>query len=62
MFRCQACKEISKPKEKMFKLVTEKREVTYHNFSREGGLKETSGVETVKEISLCGPCFEVNHG
>lgn len=61
MFRCEKCNKISKPREKMHKVITETREKVYENkIKTKNGesIKETFGTEIVKEISLCENCYK----
>lgn len=56
MFRCQLTGEVSEPKEKPVRVVTQTRPRTYVNFVRDEELKvhkvETQGSEIVKEIVI----------
>lgn len=56
MFRCANCKNITPPGTPQEKMVTETREKTYtHQTGR--GTKQTQGLEIVKEVGVCPPCF-----
>jgi len=73
MFRCEYCGKLSKPKEKSYTVVVQKRPKTYHvNFvkiivKRRPGKgkrkikkyinKVTQGWEIVKEIRVCENCY-----
>lgn len=62
MFRCQECKEVSKPFDKPLKIVTATRKKEY--FTKEGKPVRTrkgtqaTGWEIVEEIDVCKKCFE----
>lgn len=64
MFNCQLCKETIGPKVHANRVITETRNVEYHNeFYREDdwGNKQkhevdSRGTEIVKEVLACGPC------
>ena len=62
MYKCQKCGKVTKPHEKLNRLVTQTREKTYVNkfIDRYGNECEkiTTGNEIVKEINVCGKCFE----
>lgn len=48
MFRCARCRKVTKPRERMHRVVVETRAMTYRN----GG----TGVEAVREVGLCKGC------
>jgi len=50
MYRCEVCGKVSQPREKMYKIVVEKRLRRYS----EG----TIGWEIVKEFNVCHKCKE----
>ena len=60
MFTCQKCKTITKPYEKEFTIVTERRAKTYEvpPRSERGQSKRTNGWEIVKSIKVCPTCAE----
>ena len=55
MFRCDGCRNVTKPGESMTKVVVEARQKDY--FGERDGRRayEGSGVEIVREIQI-GPC------
>jgi hypothetical protein len=55
-FRCYQCKQVTKTKEKCYKIVLSKREKTYTN--EETG-KVTTGWEAIEEAGLCSKCHEI---
>jgi hypothetical protein len=50
MFRCQRCKEVSKPREPQFKVTTRWRDVVYKSGSH--------GSEIAEEIEVCESCYK----
>lgn len=62
MFKCQKCKQTTKPNEKLNKVVIATREKEYTNkFIDKNGreqVKITNGFEIVKEICVCKKCLE----
>ena len=60
MFKCQKCKQTTKPNEKLNKVVIATREKEYTNkFIDKNGreqVKITYGTEIVKELNLCEKC------
>ncbi len=60
MFRCDGCKEFTRPNEKMHKLIVDKRPKTYHNKVKKDETKKdsvTKGWEIAREKDLCGSCY-----
>ncbi len=62
MFKCQKCKQTTKPNEKLNKVVIATREKEYTNkFIDKNGreqVKITNGTEIVKELNLCEKCVK----
>ena len=61
MFKCERCNKISKPNEKLNKLITKTRPREYINKYYKKGqehIKVTEGFEIEKEINLCERCYE----
>ena len=54
MFICDNCKQPSRPREPMTKIVTQTRRREYKNKST--GIIEGIGTEIVKEIKVCIDC------
>lgn len=64
MFRCEKCKRVTSPREKLHKITVLTRLKTYQNvyvFRGKTRLFETTGEEIVKEISVCERCA-IKHG
>lgn len=62
MFKCNKCKRITEPGEKLNKMVTKIRERNYVNkilnkYGKEVE-KESTGYEIVKEINVCDKCYD----
>ena len=61
MFKCDKCKRVTEPGEKLTKKAILKRDKVYqkcikNKYSRKEEVKTTFGEETVKEINLCEKC------
>lgn len=63
MFKCADCKEFTKPRERMEKVVVKTREKEYHNKVKKPKQKliqtiVSKGWEVVEEIGICRKCSE----
>lgn len=62
MYKCEKCGKITKPHEKLNRLVIQTRDKTYVNKFIDKNGKEcekiTKGYEIAKEINVCKECFE----
>jgi hypothetical protein len=56
MFRCDACHEVTKPREKAHKFVVESRPKVYTDWQQ--SRKQGRGTEIVKEINVCPACIQ----
>jgi hypothetical protein len=54
MFICDTCHEVTAPREKARKLVTETRPMVYTDWQH--GRKQGHGTEIVTEITVCPRC------
>jgi hypothetical protein len=62
MFKCETCKKVSRPGEKLHKHIVKTRNVTYYNDIGEGRERrrfESTGTEIVKEVNICTECHEL---
>lgn len=60
MFRCEKCKKITKPGEKLHRYPILYRDKVYQSVKeiyRHQKIKTSYGKEIVKEINLCEECF-----
>jgi hypothetical protein len=55
MYRCDKCKNVSKPRESMHRVIVQTRDRVYNNAD---GIEVGRGKETVREIKLDTACFE----
>ena len=57
MYRCEICKQVTKPGEKQNKKIIKTRDRIYHNTDKYGKEIISEGTEIVKEINVCDKCF-----
>lgn len=60
MYHCSNCNKLSKPREAVHKVVTQKRPMKYYGEDEETGLTvvKAEGWEIVQEVIMCRSCAE----
>ena len=59
MFRCEECKQVSKPREGCNRVIVETRPKVYFILENGDPIEVGRGQETVRERNLCGTCFAI---